>query len=173
MKFHASMLWNFYSDLTCGVEISKLVVNVYFGNNVVMVILLKTRIEYPFVHTLSHNWLKLNFVIARKLYIENIGLNKWTASINLKILEGMAFFIVFYKPQKRSTLMECFCMIGYCQVIRKSQLSKYKRSPRNFTFIHQGPQDKSGKGEWKVKHRYRIFWWWATQEPTLFVFGKC
>ena len=55
MKFHASVLRNFYSDLTCGVKISKLVVNVYFGNNVVMVILLKTRIEYPFVHTLSHN----------------------------------------------------------------------------------------------------------------------
>ena len=55
MKFHAPMLRNFYFDLTCGVKMSKLAVNVYFGNNVVMVILLKTRIEYPFVHTLSHN----------------------------------------------------------------------------------------------------------------------
>ena len=49
------MLWNFYFDLTDGVKIQKLAVNVYFSNNVVMVILLKTRTEYPFADSLSHN----------------------------------------------------------------------------------------------------------------------
>ena len=51
---NASMLWNFYFDLTDDVKIQKLAVNVYFGNNMVMVILLKARIEYPFAHSLSH-----------------------------------------------------------------------------------------------------------------------
>ena len=51
------MLWNFYFDLIDDVKIQELAVNVYFGNNVV--ILLKTRIEYPFVYSLSHNEKKL------------------------------------------------------------------------------------------------------------------
>ena len=46
-NFNASVLWNFYFDLTGGVKIPKLAVNVYFGNNGVMDILLKTSIEYP------------------------------------------------------------------------------------------------------------------------------
>ena len=49
------MLWNFYFDLTGGIKIPKLGVNVYFDSNMVMVILLKMRIEYPYAHTLSHN----------------------------------------------------------------------------------------------------------------------
>ena len=48
------MLRNFYFDLTDGVKIEKLEVNVYFENNLVMVILLKTRIEYPLAHSLLH-----------------------------------------------------------------------------------------------------------------------
>ena len=55
LNFNASILWNFYFDLSGRVKIQRLAVNVYFGNNVVMVILLKTRIEYPFAHSLSHN----------------------------------------------------------------------------------------------------------------------
>ena len=50
------MLWNCYFDLTDGVKIQELAVNVYFGNNVVMVILLKTRMEYPFPHSLHRNF---------------------------------------------------------------------------------------------------------------------
>ena len=56
--------------------------------------------------------------------------------------------------------MKRFCTIDYFQVIKKSQMSKYtcqliflflfKRRPRNFTFIRQGPRDKRKKGEWKV-----------------------
>ena len=48
------MLRNFYFDLTNGVQIEKLAVNVYFDNNLVMIILLKTRIEYPLAHSLPH-----------------------------------------------------------------------------------------------------------------------
>ena len=42
------MLWNCYFDFTDGVKIQELTVNVCFDNNVVMGILLKTRIEYSF-----------------------------------------------------------------------------------------------------------------------------
>ena len=52
-NFNASMLYNFSFDLTDGFKIQKLAVNAYCDNNVVMVILLKTRIEYPFTHSLS------------------------------------------------------------------------------------------------------------------------
>ena len=43
----------FYFNLTDGVKIQKLEINVYFGNNVVMAIFMKTRFEYPFAHNLS------------------------------------------------------------------------------------------------------------------------
>ena len=50
------MLWNYYFDLTDGVKIQELVVNLYFGNNLVMVILLKTHMEYPFAYSLLRNF---------------------------------------------------------------------------------------------------------------------
>ena len=43
---------NCHFDLTDGVKIQELAVNAYFGNNVIMVILLKNRIEYPFARNL-------------------------------------------------------------------------------------------------------------------------
>ena len=49
------MLWNFYFDLSDGVKIQKLAVNIYFGNNVVKVILLTKLIEYPFAQSQFHN----------------------------------------------------------------------------------------------------------------------
>ena len=57
---NASILWNIsasvfsncHFDLTDGVKIQELAVNAYFGNNVIMVILLKNRIEYLFAHNL-------------------------------------------------------------------------------------------------------------------------
>ena len=49
------MLWNFYFHLTDAGKIQKLAVDVYFGNNVIMVILLKTSTEYPFTHSPSYN----------------------------------------------------------------------------------------------------------------------
>ena len=61
------MLWNFYFDLIDDVKIQELAVNVYFGNNVV--ILLKTRIEYPFVYSLSHN--EKNFSVPEILSFIN------------------------------------------------------------------------------------------------------
>ena len=51
-NFNASMLRNFCLDLTYSVKIQTLVVNVYFGNNGVMVNLLKTCIEYLVTHSL-------------------------------------------------------------------------------------------------------------------------
>ena len=51
-NFNASMLRNFCLDLTYSVKIQTLVVNVYFGNNGVMVNILKTRIEYLVAHSL-------------------------------------------------------------------------------------------------------------------------
>ena len=54
-SFNAFMLWNFCFDLTESIKIQKLAVNVYFVNNADMAILLKTRIEYLFAHSLSHN----------------------------------------------------------------------------------------------------------------------
>ena len=51
-NFNASMLWNFYFDLADGVKIQKLAGNVHFDNNVVMVIFLRTRVEYPFADRL-------------------------------------------------------------------------------------------------------------------------
>ena len=84
------MLWNFYFDLTDGVKIQKLVVNVYFGNNLIMVTLLKTRIECPSLIALSQ--LKLNLVTAQKiLYARSLSLYEQTKSINLENLEGMDF----------------------------------------------------------------------------------
>ena len=50
------MLWNCYFDLTDDVKIQELTVNVYFGNKLVMVILLKTRMEYNFVHSLHRHF---------------------------------------------------------------------------------------------------------------------
>ena len=49
------MLWNFYFDLTDGGKIQKLAIYVYFGNNVIMVILLKTSTGYHFTHSPSYN----------------------------------------------------------------------------------------------------------------------
>ena len=49
------MLWNFYFDLSDGVKTQKLAVNLDFGNNVVMVILLAKLIEYPFAQSQVHN----------------------------------------------------------------------------------------------------------------------
>ena len=46
------MFSNCHFDLTDGVKIQELAVNAYFGNNVIMVILLKNRIEYPFARNL-------------------------------------------------------------------------------------------------------------------------
>ena len=69
----ASVLCNCYLDLTDGVKIQQLAINVYFGNNVVMVILLKTRMEYPFAHSLHRNF----FMSEIKVFM-----NDWTASIN-------------------------------------------------------------------------------------------
>ena len=98
------MLWNFYFDLTDDVKIQKLAVNVYFGNNMVMVILLKARIEYPFAHSLSH--LK-PCNSSKKNYTGNVSLYEWTASIRLKNFEDMAFSSVFYKIQENEfTLIE-------------------------------------------------------------------
>ena len=55
-NLNASMLWNSYFDLTDGLKIQNLAIIAYFGSNVVMVILLKTSIEYPIVHRLlSHS----------------------------------------------------------------------------------------------------------------------
>ena len=60
---NASMLWNFYFDLTDGVKAIK----VFFGNDVVMVILL----------TIPCLAIKLNLVTAQKLlYAGNISLYK-------------------------------------------------------------------------------------------------
>ena len=84
------MLWNFYFDLTDGVKIQKLVVNVYFGNNLIMATLLKTRIEYPFSHSLVT--IKVKSCNSSKiLYAWSLSLYELTKSINLENLEGMDF----------------------------------------------------------------------------------
>ena len=44
-----------FLTLTGGIKIEKVAVNEHFGNNVVIVILLKMGIEYPFAHSLPHN----------------------------------------------------------------------------------------------------------------------
>ena len=62
------MLWNCYFDLTDGVKIQELAVNVYFGNNVVMIILLKTRMEHPFAHSLHRNF----FLSETKVFINEL-----------------------------------------------------------------------------------------------------
>ena len=62
------MLWNCYFDLTDGVKIQELAVNVYFGNNVVMAILLKTRMEYPFAHSLHRNF----FMSEMKIFMNEL-----------------------------------------------------------------------------------------------------
>ena len=61
-------------------------------------------------------------------------------------------------------MIERLCTIDYFQVIKKIQVSKYtcqlifdlififdlNEGHEILHFIRQGPQDKSGKGEWKI-----------------------
>ena len=62
------MLWKCNFDLADGVRIQELAVNVYFSYNGVMVILLKTPMEYPFAHSLHRDF----FMPERKVFMNEL-----------------------------------------------------------------------------------------------------
>ena len=74
------MLWNFYFDLTESIKIQKLTVNVYFGNNADMAILLKTVLNTSLlrvsllIKVKSSSSLKKIFMLEIKVFMNELQL---------------------------------------------------------------------------------------------------
>ena len=74
------MLWNFYFDLTESIKIQKLTVNVYFGNNADMAILLKTVLNTSLLRVCliikvkSCSSLKKIFMLEIKVFMNELQL---------------------------------------------------------------------------------------------------
>ena len=79
-SFNAFMLWNFYFDLTESIKIQKLTVNVYFGNNADMAILLKTVLNASLLRVCliikvkSCSSLKKIFMLEIKVFMNELQL---------------------------------------------------------------------------------------------------